>query len=72
MILVTTHIMSLVEEIAEEIIFLLDGQIHFQGTKEALKDRYQESNVERAIARILETPGTQGTNTCNSSAELTA
>jgi len=55
MILVTTHIMSLVEEIADEIIFLLDGHIHFQGTKLALKEKYQETNVERAIARILET-----------------
>ncbi len=72
MILVTTHIMSLVEEIADEIIFLLDGHIHFQGTKEALKDRYQESNVERAIAKILETPKARDVNSINSSAHLTA
>ena len=31
-ILITTHIMSLVEELSEEIIFLLDGKIYFQGS----------------------------------------
>ncbi len=52
-ILITTHIMSLVEEIAEEIIFLLDGKIHFQGTGTALKETTGESNLEAAIAKIL-------------------
>lgn len=53
-ILITTHIMSFVEEMADEIVFLLEGNIHFRGSLEALKDRYQESNLERAIAKILE------------------
>lgn len=53
-ILLTTHIMSLVEELAERIIFLLEGKIHFQGSIQELKDRHQERNLERAIASILE------------------
>lgn len=53
MILITTHIMSFVEEMADEIIFLLEGKIYFRGTIKELKTRYQETNVERAIAQIL-------------------
>lgn len=53
MILITTHIMSFVEEIADEIVFLLEGNIYFRGTLAELKARYNETNVERAIAQIL-------------------
>ena len=50
---ITTHIMSFVEEMADELIFLLDGKIHFQGTITQLKQQYHESNLESAIASIL-------------------
>jgi Cu-processing system ATP-binding protein len=53
-ILVTTHIMSLVEEIADGIVFLLDGLIYFNGTLEALEAQTQQPTLERAIASILE------------------
>ncbi len=53
-VLITTHIMSLVEELADEVIFLLDGRIHFRGGLEELRSRYGETSVERAIARLLE------------------
>jgi Cu-processing system ATP-binding protein len=53
-IMITTHIMSFVEEIADDIVFLLDGKIYFQGAIQALKEQQQESNLERAIASILD------------------
>ena len=53
-ILVTTHIMSFVEGIADDVVFLLEGKVHFHGSLKTLKEKYQESNVERAIARILQ------------------
>ena len=53
-ILITTHIMSFVEDIAEDVVFLLEGKIHFQGSLEKLKKQYQETTVERAIAAILQ------------------
>ena len=31
-VIITTHIMSLVEELADNIIFLLEGEIHFNGS----------------------------------------
>lgn len=52
-ILVTTHIMGLVEEIADEIAFLLEGKIYFRGTLEEILTRCEESSLEKAIAKIL-------------------
>jgi len=52
-ILLTTHIMGLVEELADEIVFLLEGKIYFQGSIQQLRDSYQEERVERAIAKMM-------------------
>ena len=53
-IIITTHIMSLVDEIADEIVFLLDGKIYFKGTVPDLKRQTSETNLERAIAQLLQ------------------
>lgn len=53
-ILLSTHIMSFVEEMADEAVFLLEGKIRFRGSLQTLKEQYQEENVERAIAHILQ------------------
>ncbi len=55
-IIITTHIISFVEEMADEIVFLLEGNIHFRGSLEELKAKYSEKDLERAIAQML-TPG---------------
>ena len=52
-ILITTHIMDFVESMADEIVFLLEGNIYFKGTVEDLKKRSSENNLEHAIASIL-------------------
>lgn len=52
--LITTHIMTLVEELSDELIFLLEGQIYFSGTYGELMTAQKEENLERAIAKILE------------------
>lgn len=52
-ILVTSHIMSFVEEISDEIIFILEGKIYFKGTIEQLKETTQQANFESAIANLL-------------------
>ncbi len=52
--LVTTHIMSLVEELGDELIFILEGQIYFRGTHREMMEAQKEENLERAIAKILE------------------
>lgn len=52
-IIITTHIINFVEEMADEIVFLLDGKIHFRGSQNKLKARYGQTQLERAIAKIL-------------------
>jgi Cu-processing system ATP-binding protein len=52
-ILLTTHMVSLVEELADEVLFILEGKIYFQGKIEDLKAQSNEANLERAIAGIL-------------------
>jgi Cu-processing system ATP-binding protein len=52
-ILLTTHMVSLVEELADEVIFILEGKIYFQGKVEDLKAHSKDTNLERAIAGIL-------------------
>ena len=52
-ILITSHIMSFVEEVADEIVFLLEGKIYFKGTISALKLKTNQPDFEHAIASIL-------------------
>ncbi|MCU0347915.1 MAG: ABC transporter ATP-binding protein [Saprospiraceae bacterium] len=55
-ILITTHVMSLVEELADEVVFLLEGHIHFRGSLKKLEEMTGEANVEKAIAKLLQPP----------------
>lgn len=52
-ILITTHIMSFVEEVADEIVFLLDGVIHFKGSVNSLKMQTNQTDIEHAIAHLM-------------------
>ncbi len=52
-LLITTHIMSLVEEIADEIVFLLDGIIYFKGSVAELKQQTKQNDLEHAIANLM-------------------
>lgn len=54
-IIITSHIMNFVEEIADEIVFLLEGKIYFKGTIQALKTKTNQPDFEHAIASILST-----------------
>ncbi len=53
-IIVTTHIMSLAEDLADDILFLLDGQVYFQGSLSRLLELQMEESLENAIAQILD------------------
>lgn len=52
-IIFTSHILSELEELAEQVIFLLEGQIRFNGTINSLIDSTAKQNLERAIASIM-------------------
>ncbi|MFL1011053.1 ABC transporter ATP-binding protein [Flavisericum labens] len=52
-ILITSHIMSFVEEVSDGIVFLLDGKIYFKGAISELKSQTKQPDFEHAIASIL-------------------
>lgn len=52
-ILITSHIMSFVEEVSDEIVFLLEGKIYFKGSISELKNKTNQPDFEHAIASIL-------------------
>ncbi len=52
-LLITSHIMSFVEEVADKIVFLLEGKIYFNGTVSELKTSTGQPDFEHAIAKIL-------------------
>ena len=49
----TTHVMSEIEELADDIVLLLDGRIAFAGPMHDLKRSTRELSVERAIAQLM-------------------
>ncbi len=52
-IVITSHIMSFVEEMADEIVFLLGGQVYYKGTIDGLKKKTAQQDFEHAIATVL-------------------
>jgi Cu-processing system ATP-binding protein len=52
-ILITSHIMSFVEKVSDEIVFLLEGKIYFKGSISELKTKTNQPDFEHAIASIL-------------------
>ncbi|MAP55081.1 ABC transporter ATP-binding protein [Altibacter sp.] len=53
-ILITSHIMSFVEQVTNDIVFLLEGKIYFKGSITQLKEQTQQPDFEHAIASILQ------------------
>jgi Cu-processing system ATP-binding protein len=52
-VILTSHVMAEVEEMANDVIFLLDGRIRFQGALDQLRAQTGEDRLERAIARLM-------------------
>jgi Cu-processing system ATP-binding protein len=52
-VIFTSHILSELEELAEDVIFLLEGEIRFTGTINNLISSTNKHNLERAIASIM-------------------
>ncbi|WP_066834796.1 ABC transporter ATP-binding protein [Rufibacter ruber] len=57
LILITSHIMSEIEEVADEVMCLMDGHLKFHETIAALKEQTQENRLSRAIAKIMKEEG---------------
>ena len=53
-ILLTSHIMSEIEELSDHIILLVEGKVWFHGTHQQFIGRNQGYRLEHAVAQILE------------------
>jgi len=52
-VVLTSHIMSELEELADDVAFLLDGSLRFAGPLADLKRSTRQANLERAIAQMM-------------------
>ncbi len=53
-VLVTTHIMSDLEEVANEVIVIIEGHVRFAGPIRDLKQQTGELRLDIAVARLLD------------------
>ena len=53
-IILITHIISLVEELADHVFLLQDGNMNFDGTVADLKKAGSKENLEEALAQLME------------------
>lgn len=54
-ILLSSHILHFVDEMADEIIYLLEGKIYFKGKVSQLLEKTSQKDLEHAIAEITST-----------------
>lgn len=53
LILITSHLLSELDDLITEIIFMQEGKVHFHKKVEALKSETNEDKISKAIAKIL-------------------
>lgn len=52
--LITSHVMSELEELADDVIFISEGKIRFSGSVRQIKDLTRQTNLERAVAELMQ------------------
>jgi Cu-processing system ATP-binding protein len=52
-VILTSHVLSEIEELADDVAFLMDGMICFSGPIHELKVKTRQFTLERAIASVL-------------------
>lgn len=53
-VLLTSHIMSEIEELTDHIVFLIEGNIHYDGPMLELMELQKEERLETAVAKMME------------------
>jgi Cu-processing system ATP-binding protein len=51
---ITSHVMTELEELADEIVFISDGFVRFNGPIDQLMNITRQTNLERAIGELME------------------
>lgn len=59
-LIVTSHVLSELDEVADRIVFLLDGVVRFSGSRVELLASTGEPTLERAVAQLMRTGATAG------------
>jgi len=49
----TSHVMAEVEELADVVVYILDGSVYFEESVDGLLERTGEPTLERAMARMM-------------------
>lgn len=52
-VMVTSHIMNELEELADDVAFMVDGRVAFSGTLDDLKRVTAQTTLERAVAAMM-------------------
>ena len=53
LILVTSHILSDLEELTTDVLYLMEGKVQFYQSIEQLKSQTGEEKLNRALARVM-------------------
>ena len=53
-VLLVSHLMSELEELVDDVVFLLDGAVEFEGSLRQLRIATSENKLERAIANLMQ------------------
>jgi Cu-processing system ATP-binding protein len=51
--IITSHVMSELEELADDVIFMNDGKVRFSGSLEQIKRLTRKDDLERAVAELI-------------------
>jgi Cu-processing system ATP-binding protein len=52
-VILTSHVLGEIEELADDLVFLLEGRVAFQGPLGQLRSTTGEERLERALARLM-------------------
>lgn len=55
--LITSHVLSEIEQLADDVLLVLDGRVHYGGSLQELQIRTGERHLEPAIGRLMEAKG---------------
>jgi Cu-processing system ATP-binding protein len=58
--IITSHVLSELQELSDRIVFLLDGRVRFSGSQHALQEITGEATLERAIASLMQSAPVPG------------
>ena len=52
--IITSHVMSELEELADNVIFISEGRVRFSGSIDQIKRLTRQVNLERAVAELMD------------------